>query len=349
MAFTPFTENDIPSMKTFNEKFQAIMDSATAINPNLLDNAYFANPVDQRGGYVVPPGTTCFADAGLTTPAPATQTGGYRTVVERAETYCRFQSGNDTWYAAADAAVRGYTGEWKYTIDRWKASGGAVQVTDSGIHLTAAQTQFMQPIETKIANELDGRTVTVSILDSDGALHTKTYTFTTAFQGFVIDNDFYCQSGLISGQPTILFGAQSRPITMKAAGLELGTQQTLANQENGKWVLNEIPNYAEELAKCQRYDEKFVFNNGNVEYPVGLRFQNYSDATLDLVGMGAYVMFAVQKRCRPIVRIEYDISDGATQTAEVNWVDERCFSATNIIVPAGGFIDIHSYEADAKL
>ena len=40
---------------------------------------------------------------------------------------------------------------------------------------------------------------------------------------------------------------------MVAAKLELGDTQTLAHQENGVWVLNEIPNYAEELAKCQRY------------------------------------------------------------------------------------------------
>ena len=40
---------------------------------------------------------------------------------------------------------------------------------------------------------------------------------------------------------------------IEAVKLELGDTQTLAHQENGKWVLNEMPNYAEELAKCQRY------------------------------------------------------------------------------------------------
>ena len=42
-------------------------------------------------------------------------------------------------------------------------------------------------------------------------------------------------------------------IKIKAVKIELGTQQTLAHQENGVWVLNEIPNYQQELAKCQRY------------------------------------------------------------------------------------------------
>ena len=34
------------------------LDLSSKPNPNLLDNPYFGNPVDQRGGYVVPPGET---------------------------------------------------------------------------------------------------------------------------------------------------------------------------------------------------------------------------------------------------------------------------------------------------
>jgi len=35
-----------------------------------------------------------------------------------------------------------------------------------------------------------------------------------------------------------------------AVKLEMGEEQTLAHQENGIWVLNEIPNYEEELFRC---------------------------------------------------------------------------------------------------
>ena len=38
--------------------------------------------------------------------------------------------------------------------------------------------------------------------------------------------------------------------TWVAAKLELGTEQTLAHQENGVWVLNEIPDYEYELYRC---------------------------------------------------------------------------------------------------
>lgn len=41
--------------------------------------------------------------------------------------------------------------------------------------------------------------------------------------------------------------------TFVGAKLEVGTQQTLAHQEGDKWVLNEVPNYGEQLARCQRY------------------------------------------------------------------------------------------------
>lgn len=41
--------------------------------------------------------------------------------------------------------------------------------------------------------------------------------------------------------------------TVIAVKLELGSEQTLAHQENGVWVLNEIPDYGEELRKCYRY------------------------------------------------------------------------------------------------
>jgi len=40
---------------------------------------------------------------------------------------------------------------------------------------------------------------------------------------------------------------------VQAVKLEIGSTQTLAHQENNVWVLNEIPNYSDELIKCQRY------------------------------------------------------------------------------------------------
>ena len=42
-------------------------------------------------------------------------------------------------------------------------------------------------------------------------------------------------------------------IQVAALKLEIGATQTLAHQESSTWVLNEIPNFEQELAKCQRF------------------------------------------------------------------------------------------------
>lgn len=46
----------------------------------------------------------------------------------------------------------------------------------------------------------------------------------------------------------------SAALYIKAAKLELGSVQTLAHQDSsGAWVLNQLPDYGAELARCQRY------------------------------------------------------------------------------------------------
>ena len=44
---------------------------------------------------------------------------------------------------------------------------------------------------------------------------------------------------------------------ISAVKVELGDTQTLAHQENSVWVLNEIPNFEEQLARCQRFAYEF--------------------------------------------------------------------------------------------
>lgn len=52
----------------------------------------------------------------------------------------------------------------------------------------------------------------------------------------------------------VTYTGQTPTVTILAAKLELGSQQTLAHQDaDGNWVLNEIPDYGEQLARCQRY------------------------------------------------------------------------------------------------
>ena len=45
-------------------------------------------------------------------------------------------------------------------------------------------------------------------------------------------------------------GSTDNSVTLLAAKLELGDTQTLAHKENGVWVLNEIPDFGEQLRRC---------------------------------------------------------------------------------------------------
>ena len=145
-----------------------IATKAFPCNPNLLDNWYFGNPVNQRG-------------------------------------------------------ASGTISRLGYFFDRWKLVSGSVAINSGGIVLNGTIAQVLEYAA--------GQTVTATVLTPDGVTdvtpvyddETKTFTVTT--QGK----------------------------TIRAVKLELGTQQTLAHQENGAWGLNEIPDYGVQLRRCQRY------------------------------------------------------------------------------------------------
>lgn len=149
---------------------QTISSSSSGFNPNLLDNWYFGNPVNQRN-------------------------------------------------------VSGTIDTVGYFLDRWKLVSGSVTIGSNGITLNGT---IVQILETAV-----GTDVTASALTTEGVVVAS---YDSSSKTFSLHG---------TGQ------------TFVAAKLELGTQQTLAHQENGVWVLNEIPNYGEQLARCQRYFVNF--------------------------------------------------------------------------------------------
>lgn len=145
-----------------------IATKAFPCNPNLLDNWYFGNPVNQRG-------------------------------------------------ASGTISTEGYF------FDRWKLVSGSVTINSGGIVLNGTIAQVLEYAA--------GQTVTATVLTPDGVTDVTP----------VYDDD------------TKTFTVTTQGKTIRAVKLELGTQQTLAHQENGAWVLNEIPDYGEQLRRCQRY------------------------------------------------------------------------------------------------
>ena len=196
-----------------------ITTKAFPCNPNLLDNWYFGNPVNQRG-----------------------QTS--------------------------------YAGTALYTIDRWRTND-TVTVVDGGIKIkrTTGTELFYQPLSDELLNAIAGKVVTYSALTTEGLFSVTSSCPTDvnamwdtddAVQGnFAVDLYGPNNSRKILRFYSLVDGTEA---TIIAAKLELGSQQTLAHQENSVWVLNEIPDYGEQLLKCQRYYRSLF--KPNVDYAV---------------------------------------------------------------------------------
>ena len=232
-------------------------------NPNLLDNWYFGNPVDQRQGRVVVPNTTYYSDNTLATAAGTTSAYvtayRYATGTANGVNYASFKLEDTdtapTYYAAPENVVRGYTGTG-YGIDMWASNGASVLITDDGVTIIGDSNGICQKIDNYKA--LSGQLVTISILAKSRS---------GVLVGSLISGSFrhnFTSDGLLLSE-TITLPELTAPLeywmymegvgesTLKAAKLELGSQQTLAHQENGNWVPNEIPDYGEQLARCQRH------------------------------------------------------------------------------------------------
>lgn len=98
-------------------------------------------------------------------------------------------------------------------------------------------------ITQRLANtaQYNGMTLTLSMLKNTG-LHTST----KVVSGWADTTDIF--AGFSSATAWLNAGE-----TIIAAKLELGPTQTLAHREGDKWVLNEVPEYGEQLRRCQRY------------------------------------------------------------------------------------------------
>ena len=210
-----------------------------------------------------------------------------------AEHYKQFCNRNllDNWYFANPVNQKGqmeYTGSG-YTIDRWRSYGAKVSINDGYISLsTEGNPTFCQKSEF----DLYDKTLTFSVLLANGSLCTGTGILAsgTAWKNTTLYEDSSIKLWLQNSDPlfnTAIDIKGNTPVDMVAAKLEFGSSQTLAHKEGSKWVLNEIPDYATELAKCQRYFYKtqgafeyrgiaisrWYVSSGTIELPVPMRIK----------------------------------------------------------------------------
>lgn len=244
------TETDLQGLAVSGTKYKVPL-----IRPNLLNNAYFIGGGSQQG------------EGRL----PINQKG-------------------QTSYSTSHAV----------TIDCWKLrndDGGDLAIGSAGITKSRPDATFggvVQGIENGVRS-LAGKTVTFSVLISDISVDkswivisngnqvsyvgiliaTKAcesvgiHTLTTVIPDDLTNSrlNFWFAFGNVSGTLT---PSGTGSVTIAAAKVEIGDTQTLAHNEgteaNPVWVLNEIPNYTEELWKCQRYYQLFASSSYRPTY-----------------------------------------------------------------------------------
>lgn len=234
-----------------------------ASNQNLLVNWLFADPIDQRGGYLIPPGKLYqlpyypFTEIGTTdqyyTVDYIDTSNNPHFTIDGTE---YFVDSNRT----SQAYVRGYIGTNIYTIDGWKIQHSGeivpIKIGSNGLSLNHGSdvwnySEIFQPLEAADIEYLTGKQVTLSALVG-GSLYTKTFVFGTDnhVSGFAPNLDFIHISAF-SFYPYFRF-VGGDVIDFTACKLELGSTQTLAHQDaNGNWIINDPPpNKSDELLKC---------------------------------------------------------------------------------------------------
>lgn len=213
-APAPYTPGDNISISG-----SVIATKAFPCNPNMLDNWYFGKPVNQKG--------------------------------------------QTEWLSSASVSVP--------CVDRWNWWGQYVadailKLSSDGLQLigTAGVAGLYQSISQEIEKDRlpVGATVTLSALvkaEADASIILSIGA--QSYQGVPVPANTWTLIVTVFNVPSveqthsisIQRNTAGATFTVKAVKLELGSQQTLAHQENGVWVLNEIPKFGDQLAECQRY------------------------------------------------------------------------------------------------
>lgn len=206
----------------------------------------------------------------------------------------------DNWYFVGGGSQLGYgtfpinqRGQSSYLgpgygIDRWSCATSSVTALcgySNYIVLKSStagsQNLLIQYIDNK--ELLAGKTVTISAI-INGVLVQSTISIpadsstwsSTIGSGSALVGGCAIYLRYLNSKLCFVFYASSTyvantNILISSAKLELNSYQTLAHNEGTEsspnWVLNEIPDYGEELAKCQRY--LFIVTSSSASGPVG--------------------------------------------------------------------------------
>lgn len=250
---------------------------------------------------------------------------------------------DNPWFTINQRGKSEYTpddGFDKYTIDRWKSFWGQKVVVNGygkGLTCTLAN-NLCQFINHDLSESLRGKDVTLSVKLIDGSVYAVTATIPMVsqtgdlFMEMKFDKTYpglsdMCIVNLKDGYSSFytggfmvsLYGGQYGATTWIAIKLELGPVSTLANDGP--------PDYATELAKCQRYFYRMGGNNGDLF--------RASDNTSGY----AMVHFPVPMRAIPTISGKIIVWPGNKESTSMSLASETLmpYGLTGVAIRVTGF------------
>lgn len=259
----------------------------------------------------------------------------------------------DNWYFVGGGSQQGggqfpvnslgqtsYNASNIYTIDRWKTSHAfSVELQSDSIALTTsgAYNHFLQLFES--VDMVKGRTVTISAFVKGTAGRHAAVALYDNNASTIYGRTSYELTGnwqIISETVTVpnsanvdrfmiypnRDGISNDVVQIKSMKLEVGSTQTLAHQENGSWVLNEIPNFDEQYMRCAilpgvpiriehgSYVGTGTYGSGN---PSSLTF-GFVPKTIIIYEDGTHVQNIEAIYGSQYVRVTYSTTNTATPT-----------------------------------
>lgn len=150
------------------------------------------------------------------------------------------------------------------TIDYWRLSGTGLlnSIIGQGLVATMADGSYLNLYQSTPDADWRGKQLTISAIADKQIGFNFGKSGQYIFVGGVFpepDNTLYQWTWTVpddwsSNQNSLyILVRHTDPVTIKAVKLELGPVQTLAHKEGDTWVLNEIPNYAEQYAICEQF------------------------------------------------------------------------------------------------
>lgn len=259
-----------------------------------------------------------------------------------------------------------------YFIDRWdyQCRYGTITLNSNGINMAVLTASGANWIRQQILGDtLLNKQLTVSILDSQGNLRTFPVKVTAKNVnvdnivtldevGMIVRINISTNFDFIIRKDSSIFD-----ITIQAVKLELGSEQTLAHQENGTWVLNDIPDYEEELIKCQTStaDSSDTFANKSLAMEQQLAYvESGTTASRDYVGGKYFCWNGLLYRAKTAISIGGTFTPGTNcEQVTSGGFNELLTKATvvsgttgasseTITIPTGRFMIVHATRGDTS-